>query len=119
MWDNIKQLNRHETGTAGGKERENEEEKGFEKKSWRISLNSWETKALHIQETHRLSNWINATHPHTHTHLGTFYSNDWRKHGHENILKAARGKKRYADRNRQKNYCRLIIKTHANLKIME
>lgn len=33
MWDNIKQLNRRETGTAGGKERENEEEKGFEKKS--------------------------------------------------------------------------------------
>ena len=31
MCDNIKQLNRYETGTAGGKEKENEEEKGFEK----------------------------------------------------------------------------------------
>ena len=72
-----------------------------------------------IQETQRPSDRITVTHTHTHTPLGTSYSNDWRKNVNENILKADRENKRHAEGNRKKNYCRLLIKTHANQKILE
>ena len=63
---------------------------------------------------------LNKCHPPTYTHTVRHILLKWlEKHDNENILKADREKKTNAERNRQKNYCRLLIKTHENLKIME
>lgn len=70
MWDNIKQLYRHGIGTAGGKEREDEEEKGFEKK---IMKNFSELMGDKSPTYPRNSQTIklNKCHPPTHTHTHT------------------------------------------------
>lgn len=63
---------------------------------------------------------LNKCHPPTYTHTLRHILLRWlEKHDNENILKADTGKKRYTERNRQKHYGRLLIKTHANLKILE
>ena len=54
---------------------------------------------------------LNKCHPPTYTHTLRHILLKWlEKHDNENILKADREKKTNAERNRQKNYCRLLIK---------